>query len=56
LRNLDLNDVYEHKGYVWPGRPPASEDLDQIMLAIAKRVSRYRERARYLYMDRESAN
>ncbi|MBO6558763.1 MAG: transposase [Pseudomonadales bacterium] len=36
-------------------RPPNPEDLHKITHMIAKRVSRYLERAGYLYRDAESA-
>ena len=48
---LYLNGVYDNKGYFWPVRPPTPEDLDRITYAIAKRIARYLERARYLYRD-----
>ena len=35
-------------------KPPTTEDLDRITHTIAKRVSRYLERAGYLYRDAES--
>ena len=35
-------------------KPPTPEDLDTITHTIAKRVSRYLERAGYLYRDAES--
>ena len=35
-------------------KPPAEEDLDKITHTIAKRVSRYLERAGYLYRDAET--
>jgi hypothetical protein len=51
---LYLNGVYDANGYFWPVKPPAPEDLDRITYTIAKRVSRYLERAGYLYRDAES--
>jgi ribosomal protein S27E len=51
---LYLGGVYDSKGYFWPVRPPAPEDLDKVTYTIAKRVSRYLERAGYLYRDAES--
>lgn len=41
-------------GYFWPVKPPTPEDLDTITHTIAKRVSRYLERAGYLYRDADS--
>ncbi len=35
-------------------KPPNLGDLDEIAHKIAKRVSRYLERARYLYRDAET--
>ncbi len=52
---LYLNGVYDPKGYFWPVKPPTAEDLNKITHTIAKRVSRYLERAGYLYRDAESA-
>ncbi|XOV87621.1 MAG: transposase [Pseudomonadota bacterium] len=52
---LYLNGVYDPKGYFWPVKPPTAEDLNKISHTIAKRVSRYLERAGYLYRDAESA-
>ncbi|MBT3426029.1 MAG: hypothetical protein HN432_05390 [Gammaproteobacteria bacterium] len=54
LHMLYLNGVYDDKGYFWPVRPPTPEDLDRITYAIAKRIARYLERARYLFRDAES--
>ncbi len=51
---LYLNGVYDNKGYFWPVKPPNLGDLDEIAHKIAKRVSRYLERARYLYRDAET--
>ena len=51
---LYLNGVYDAKGYFWPVKPPSSEDLDRLTHTIAKRVSRYLERAGYLYRDAET--
>jgi len=51
---LYLNGVYDPNGYFWPVKPPTPEDLDTITHTIAKRVSRYLERAGYLYRDAES--
>ena len=51
---LYLNGVYDSKGYFWPVKPPTTEDLDKITHMIATRVSRYLERAGYLYRDAES--
>jgi len=50
---LYLNGVYDSNGYFWPVKPPTPEDLDTITHTIAKRVSRYLERAGYLYRDAE---
>ena len=49
-----LNGVYDANGYFWPVKPPTPGDLDEITHKIAKRVSRYLERARHLYRDAES--
>jgi len=51
---LYLNGVYDPNGYFWPVKPPTPEDLDTITHTIARRVSRYLERAGYLYRDAES--
>jgi hypothetical protein len=51
---LYLNGVYDSKGYFWPVKAPTPEDLDEITHTIAKRVSRYLERAGYLYRDAET--
>jgi hypothetical protein len=51
---LYLNGVYDANGYFWPVKPPTPEDLDKLTHTIAKRVSRYLERAGYLYRDAES--
>ena len=55
---LYLNGVYDPNGYFWPVKPPTPEDLNTITHTIthtiAKRVSRYLERAGYLYRDAES--
>ena len=51
---LYLNGVYDRKGYFWPVKPPTMEDLDKITHTIASRVSRYLERAGYLYRNAES--
>jgi hypothetical protein len=51
---LYLNGVYDSKGYFWPVKPPTTGDLDKITHMIATRVSRYLERAGYLYRDAES--
>ncbi len=51
---LYLNGVYDPNGYFWPVKPPTSQDLDTITHTIAKRVSRYLERAGYLYRNAES--
>lgn len=48
---LYLNGVYDSSGYFWPVKPPTTEDLDKVTHTIAKRVSRYLERAGYLYRD-----
>jgi len=50
---LYLNGAYDHKGYFWPVKPPTPENLNKIAHTIAKRVSRYLERAGYLYRDTE---
>ena len=50
---LYLNGVYDRKGYFWPVKPPTMEDLDKITHTIASRVSRYLERAGYLYRNAE---
>jgi hypothetical protein len=51
---LYLNGVYGANGYFWPVKPPTLGDLDEITHKIAKRVSRYLERAGHLYRDAES--
>ena len=51
---LYLDGVYDNKGYFWPVKSPTNKDLDKITHIIAKRVSRYLERAGYLYRDAES--
>jgi ribosomal protein S27E len=51
---LYLGGVYDNKGYFLPVKPPTTQDLDYITHTIAKRVSRYLERAGYLYRDAES--
>jgi hypothetical protein len=51
---LYLNGVYDAAGYFWLVKPPSREDLDRITHAIAKRVSRYLEKAGYLIRDVES--
>jgi|TARA_B110000503_G_scaffold110558_1_gene165447 hypothetical protein len=51
---LYLNGVYDNKGYFWPVKPPTPGDLDGVTHKIAKRVSRYLERAGYLYRDAET--
>ena len=51
---LYLNGVYDEKGYFWPVKALTTEDLDRVTHTIAKRVSRYLERAGYLYRDAES--
>jgi len=51
---LYLNGVYDAAGYFWPVKPPSREDLDRITHTIAKRVSRYLEKAGYLVRDVES--
>jgi len=51
---LYLNGVYDANGYFWPVKPPTPGDLDEITHKIAKRVSRYLERAGYLYRDAET--
>ena len=43
------------KGYFWPVKPPTCEDLDVIAHTIARRVSRFLEKAGYLVRDAESA-
>lgn len=48
---LYLNGVYDAQGDFWPVKPPTREDLDRITHMIAKRVSRYLERAGYLIRD-----
>jgi hypothetical protein len=52
---LYLNGVYDAKGYFWPVKPPTCEDLDVIAHTIARRVSRFLEKAGYLVRDAESA-
>ncbi len=51
---LYLNGVYDPNGYFWPVKPPTPGDIDTITHTIARRVSRYLERAGYLYRDAES--
>jgi len=51
---LYLNGVYDAKGYFWPVKPPTCEDLDVIAHTIARRVSRFLEKAGYLVRDAES--
>lgn len=51
---LYLDGIYDSKGYFWPVKPPTKEDLGYITHTIAKRVSRYLERAGYLCRDAES--
>ncbi len=51
---LYLNGVYDENGYFWPVKPPAPGDLDEVTHKIAKRISRYLERAGYLYRDAET--
>lgn len=51
---LYLNDVYDASGYFWPVKPPIRADLVVIARTIAKRVSRYLEKAGYLVRDVES--
>ncbi len=46
--------VYDAKGYFWPVKPPTCEDLDVIAHTIARRVSRFLEKAGYLVRDAES--
>jgi hypothetical protein len=48
---LYLNGVYDANGYFWPTKPPSCEDLDVIAHTIAKRVSRFLEKAGYLVRD-----
>ena len=43
------------KSYSWPVKPPTREDLDVIAHTIARRVSRFLEKAGYLVRDAESA-
>ena len=45
---LYLNGVYDTKGYFWPVKPPTCEGLDVIGHTIARRVSRFLEKAGYL--------
>ena len=52
---LYLNGVYDAKGYFWPVKPPTCEDLDVIAHTIARRVSRFLEKAGYLVRDRKAA-
>jgi hypothetical protein len=40
--------------YFWPVKPPTCEDLDVIAHTIARRVSRFLEKAGYLVRDAES--
>ena len=42
------------KTYFWPVKPPTCEDLDVIAHTIARRVSRFLEKAGYLVRDAES--
>ncbi len=51
---LYLNGVYDVKGYFWLVKPPTCEDLDVIAHTIARRVSRFLEKAGYLVRDAES--
>ena len=51
---LYLNGVYDANGYFWPVKPPSREDLDVIAHTIARRVSRFLEKAGYLVRDAES--
>lgn len=51
---LYLNGVYDTNGYFWPVKPPTCEDLDVIAHTIARRVSRFLEKAGYLVRDAES--
>ena len=51
---LYLNGVYDANGYFWPVKTPTCEDLDVIAHTIAKRVSRFLEKAGYLVRDAES--
>ena len=51
---LYLNGVYDANGYFWPVKPPTCEDLDVIAHTIARRVSRFLEKAGYLVRDTES--
>ena len=51
---LYLNGVYDANGYFWPVKPPTPGDLDEITYKIARRVSRYLERAGYLYRNAAS--
>ena len=51
---LYLNGVYDANGYFWPVKPPTREDLDVIAHTIARRVSRFLEKAGYLVRDAES--
>jgi hypothetical protein len=48
---LYLNGVYDANGYLWPVKPPMPEALHRVTHTIVKRVSRYLERAGYLYRD-----
>ena len=50
-----MNGVYDAKGYFWPVKPPTCEDLDVVAHTIARRVSRFLEKAGYLVRDAESA-
>ncbi|XOV86979.1 MAG: transposase [Pseudomonadota bacterium] len=52
---LYLNGIYEANGYFWPVKPPSCEDLDVIAHTIARRVSRFLEKAGYLVRDRKAA-
>ena len=51
---LYLNGVYDANGYFWPVKPPTCDDLDVIAHTIARRVSRFLEKAGYLVRDAES--
>ena len=51
---LYLNGVYDAKGYFWPVKPPTCKNLDVIAHTIARRVSRFLEKAGFLVRDAES--
>jgi len=48
---LYLNGVYDAAGYFWPVKPPTCDDLDGVAHTIARRISRFLEKAGYLVRD-----